>query len=536
MCIRDSSQAGWMVLLGIGTLQQGAQPNFQTDWANALLDRRAVVAATATLSIWVFVASLSWVVPEKVVFQQSAGFVFTTTLFRELLTFPVFAIFALQARAGLHDQSPILPGVASEFFMVFVAIISQLGQESLRGCIAACHRLDVRYPLSFQVTTQTMSLLATGCVIFVDSQSTHRVVMIAATGLNCWLPVWYRCVKRTKFCSSVWGSVLYSTVSAVALLTCIGESVSVCSDLLSHHRLRWWLVMLGTVVLTGLIFAWTKSFWLRRRWKMEALQAHMPELLDRLNALTGRVTATQASMGASSSPEIDMFKQSTNAQQLAVQLECFEEQVLAERMHDEFLQARPKWLMRLEDAQVGGEMSFHGLYPLVEELYGAICVPNTATELVRVLKCWQPLGKGVRLPIDICMLILRQVMECDMVDWLLAPLLVILAGGRAEDSRSATCDVHRFIENLRRLGLMETAARGPHKESNSGMARPRSLSCLLSLGGRTASVDACPAEDNAPADVVHAHKEAIAQQAAQAASVHLSESCLLYTSPSPRDS
>lgn len=134
-------QSGVLVLLGIGTLGRWDQPNLQHRVADALLDSTTVWATVAVTSLWVIVASLSWVVSEKTKFQQSHGFVFLATTFRELLVLPACCVLGLQSRAALNSENTTIPGYASTTLLVFLVVISQMGMPQLRGCAASIRPL-----------------------------------------------------------------------------------------------------------------------------------------------------------------------------------------------------------------------------------------------------------------------------------------------------------------------------------------------------------------------------------------------------------
>merc|ERR1711966_558982 len=120
-----------------------------------------------------------------------------------------------------------------------------------------------------------------------------------------------------------------------------------------------------------------------------------------------------------------MLEGGGSAHEMAYQLQLVEQAVLAERMCPDFLTRRQQWVLDVQQAQRGSDLSFEHVHTLASELFAGIQNPQTATALVQVLRNWMPTREKDRLPIDICMLIMRHVIQCDAIDMLLAPLLSV---------------------------------------------------------------------------------------------------------------
>ena len=135
--------------------------------------------------------------------------------------------------------------------------------------------------------------------------------------------------------------------------------------------------------------------------------------------------------------------------------------------------------------QRGSDLSFEHVHTLASELFAGIQNPQTATTVVRyasiihlpidgsnrtahtmcchhalcgtqvqVLRNWMPTREKDRLPIDICMLIMRHVIQCDAIDMLLAPLLSVFTPPPGSSST-----VYSFMQDAVRFSTICDNAR-----------------------------------------------------------------------------
>lgn len=132
-----ATQGVLLVLICVGTFHYGtpelAKP--QQDIRHWLSDYSVAWTAAGLSLFWLVTASLSWVVSDQEAFQSSVSFVAIGVIFRDLLTFPIVTVLSLQVRmAVLENGGHTIPTLLSIFILLFVTIMSQLGQEALCCC------------------------------------------------------------------------------------------------------------------------------------------------------------------------------------------------------------------------------------------------------------------------------------------------------------------------------------------------------------------------------------------------------------------
>lgn len=105
----------------------------------------------------------------------------------------------------------------------------------------------------------------------------------------------------------------------------------------------------------------------------------------------------------------------------------------------------------------------------------AIQDENTATTVVRLLRSWSPVEDG-KLPVDVCLMILRRLINCEVLDTVLSPLLVLFHSDALEFCETlpnvdlARRDVHKYVANLEKIGLLDESVFA-HQEGDYDIAR-----------------------------------------------------------------
>ena len=351
--------------------------------------------------------------------RTSAPYICLELLFQSIFLLTAATLLVQLLLAVVYQDDTELPAAVSSTLLLFLLTTFQLGFTS-KPSVLADSQLDVRYSMSFMCAVRLLQV-STLAVQLLPSSFICQLLLLAFV----WLLVAVEVITPsiTTVCQT--DSIPPLRMGSVAMYA---ATVTICT--FTHQSgsdLVRVVVGSGVFVLVGILTSVARGYSLYRQQQEQIANSKLPQALDALGCLRGRLVVTQiAERSGTFQPQTQIPDVSSisSPEQVASALKQFENSVCADRMSVAFLEARPGWLADLDAASE--RQSYDSLAELASSLHAEIRDPHTVAAVFAVLRAWDPVGEQDKIPHSICMMILNYIIaDCELIEQLSRRLTVV---------------------------------------------------------------------------------------------------------------